>query len=438
MDEKPFWQELIEREKNFYGNNDPLAMHSKLFYVELQGLSESIEVDIDKLRGLGKEQTLKMIFSRVYNFVIFNNDDFSIFDKNMVIYDDTFNACLFTLLCMFLHSTKRIKASTISDYIFNYSPSKYHIKGESKYVDLKYTTKNSPKRNLINADETAMRQYRHRLFKQKSVYTRSTEWSAIPETSKHEWILYFDYITTPDNEGADSNERETLKRIKNLYNGLDDALNSPMDTQYVSRLEDYFDKLWARVEKIKYKDYLKLCKSFLTHIDKNIDYYGINIYRFEKELCLYRITNDVRRLLECKNESEEAAFLDRCIAASGICFPRLYNYFWNFNDLQDIKFYTQTFLLFMNDVVQTGRLILDKFVEDGYLGRNWKTLFLNTINGLVDSVFYDPKKIDYTVESRSQEMFINSILAPVNTRIYEKIKIYHYNTFSSLESDDKI
>lgn len=75
-----------------------------------------------------------------------------------------------------------------------------------------------------------MRQFRHRLFKSRPVDNRRPEWSAIPKSSEHEWQLYFDYV---DADGkADPRLRDILKRIKNLYNGVNTAIHSSKDAGY--------------------------------------------------------------------------------------------------------------------------------------------------------------------------------------------------------------
>ena len=61
--------ELIERAKNFHGKFDPLAVHNKLYYQELQGLCDDIDVCINKFGGSDRDN-LKMIFSRLYKVAL--------------------------------------------------------------------------------------------------------------------------------------------------------------------------------------------------------------------------------------------------------------------------------------------------------------------------------------------------------------------------------
>lgn len=139
---------------------------------------------------------------------------------------------------------------------------------------------------------------------------------------------------------------------------------------------------------------------------------------------LYAVTGEVRHLLECRTEDEEKDILVKSIVLKDIEFPKLYKHFGHFEDVKYVKIYTYTFLKFMDEVVQSSRLVIDKFVEDGLFGEDWENVFLEATNKLAESVLYDPKEIDYSVESRSQEMFIKDISAPVEAQIsiYDQIR----------------
>ncbi len=67
-------------------------------------------------------------------------------------------------------------------------------------------------------------------------------------------------------------------------------------------------------------------------------------------------------------------------------------------------------------VVCFSLLIIDKTREKGYLGDNWKEQFLDIINNMTESVFYNPKDISYTIAPESQEKFEKLLSTP----------IYHY------------
>lgn len=434
--------ELLKRLENFYTKRDTATILDKSFYDELQGLCMQIAVDIQKLRGMSINQTLKMIFSRVYNFVIsFNenylifddemgiNEDYSIFDNNMEIYDDVFNACFFNVLCLFLHHTKRLKALTLRKFIYLHAPEGYYVPTSPNYFDYQSTYKESIKGAGLKSKEDAFRQYRERLFKYRPGHTDTMEWSGIRKYSEHEWILYFLKEDAPEIE-------RTLKRIKNLYKKINEAIESPWDNGYKDRLETAYDKFFSSLEKLQYKSFLELCEFCITHIGKEPTTYGINLYRLERGLRLYRITNDVNQLLECENEEEEVAILDKSIVMQEIVFPKLYEYFGNLSDFKHTCFYSSTFQSFQNKLIIPSLLVIDKFLDDGSLGSNWENLFLETINEMAEIVLYNPENIDYSIKPESQEMFNWDICLPVLKTISYHCTMWKYSQFESDNEDD--
>lgn len=173
-----------------------------------------------------------MIFSRVYDFVISfqahlffcrNDLDYSLFDKDMVVYEDAFNVCYFMSLCQFLYESRRIKGESLRKFIYDHSARKYNEKGSPYYFNYseknrEFIESNSDKpansSNSILKDEAKLRQYRKRLLETRPVYHDSSEWSAIRKVSEHEWKLYFALVNT------DAALKDTEKRIRNLYNEL--------------------------------------------------------------------------------------------------------------------------------------------------------------------------------------------------------------------------
>ncbi len=139
MDMKPFWYELVERAKNFYGDYELFqkqVVGNEAFYRELYNLKEDIIVDSAKVRELNSEQLLKTAFTRVYNFIAKMNDAFLIFDEDTRIHDDVFEACFFTTLGMFIHETKRIKGMSLRTFVYNNSLNYYNEKESSNYFFL--------------------------------------------------------------------------------------------------------------------------------------------------------------------------------------------------------------------------------------------------------------------------------------------------------------
>lgn len=341
---------------------------------------------------------------------------------------------------MFLYDTKRIKGKSLRKFIYEHSPQKYNIRGSSEYFDYEerpreFLESSSDKpevsSDLILGEEARLRQYRKRLLEKRPVYHGSVEWSAMRKVSEHEWTLYFLL------EKADDEIRDTEKRIRNLYKDLNRAFGSKMDEGYIGRLDKAAGKFCSKLEKIQYDRFLNLGNYCLAHINKDATCYGINLYRFEKELRLYRITNDVNRLIECKSEAERERIVEQSIRMDKIVFPKLYEHFCNLPDIDLAQAYANTFWMFMDEVVQSSRLIIDKFVEDGIFGEDWEQLFLETTNELAKAVLYNPSAINYSLTPELQQEFQIYLLEPVDYRI-KREKIRFFQSMPQLESDDEI
>jgi hypothetical protein len=179
------------------------------------------------------------------------------------------------------------------------------------------------------------------------------------------------------------------------------------------KLEVAFKKFLSKQKKIKYEKFLKLQKEILFHISKDKTYYGMNIFRFEKQLRLHIIASEVKCLLECKNEEEENRAIEKTIALNDIYFPKLYQDFSSYDDITYTASCASRFNSLNNVVVSSSRLIIDALIEKEYFGEDWETLFLDTINEMTESVFYNPDEIDYTVTAESQEKFAKILSALV-------------------------
>ena len=418
MDNEFDISELAKREENFYGGRIPSTDEGKKYYAELQELIEQVKDEIGKLDETDdKGNILQLIFSHIYDFVIEYNqkeqkDYYSIFSKDEPIYNDAFEACLFISLCMFLHDSKRIDGMTQQDFVYKYDPRGFNEKESPNYYD---------KENLnYHYDEALdtgnkLRKYRSRLFSFRPVHNTS-EWSSIRKASEHEWKLYYNL------KKADKKIQKTYKDIRNLNNEIEGALNSPEESVFIEELKSAYDKFSCKLKKIKYEDYLQLIKFFLNHICEDKTYYGINLYRLEKELQPFKITNEVNRLLACENGYEKDVALKKFLLLQSIPFPKVYDYIYTQTDESNIIFVPSLFCSFTDQLVQSSRLIIDKFVEDGFWGEDWVDFLLKTVNDLAPSVLYDPESIDCIVTPEFQETFMNYLTYPILIMVNEKIK----------------
>lgn len=151
---------------------------------------------------------------------------------------------------------------------------------------------------------------------------------------------------------------------------------------------------------------------------------------------LYRITSDVNRLLNCDTKTEAERIIDLAIQMNDIIFPQLYEYFGNLPDAMQTQLYANTFWLFMDEVVQSSRLVMDKFVEDGIFGEDWEQFFLETTNKLAETVLYEPSEINDSIVPESQRDFQIYLLAPIDRLLrYEKHQFYMSTSLSGVDDD---
>ena len=428
MDKKPFWYELVERAKNFHGDYELFqkqVVGNEVFYMALYNLKEDIIVDAGKVREFNSKQMLDWIFETVFNFVIRQYIEFKVFHRNKTIYRHVFEACFFTTLCMFIHGTIRIKGVSLRRFLYDTSSNKYNFKGSDDikrskyYFDYDRPEKDSLGFKTIKEEETTLRQMRYRLLSTRATYIKKPEWSAISVDSKIEWA--FMYVLE---ELGNSNKElfDTYKRIGNLYNDINKELScyriDPLDKANYSRLESAYKKFSNKLRKIKYENFVELQKEILLNICKDKSHYGMNMYRFERSLRLINITSEVKGLLDTKDDKEERYRIKKSIILKDIQFPKLHQDFSAFGELEDTALCAGRFLLLMDFVVGSSRLIIDELVELNIFGEDWENLFLDAINDMTERVFYDPAQIEYTITPNSQEKFEKVVAAPVCDILY--------------------
>jgi len=374
---------------------------------------------------MNNDQVLRMIFTHTFYYVTTFNDYYHIFTHDSDIIDDMIEAGFFTTLCMFLYDTRRLKGMSLREFIYNHSTKKYNKKGSKYYYRWdKYTNEYANSNyNSLHYDDQKLRQYRKRLLSSRKTYNHSSEWSAIRKGSEHEWKLYFileDYGS--ENETPENIElHDTAKRIRTIYNDFYNSQKSSNNDVLVA-----YQKFTKKLSKLQYAQVLRLYKFFLEHIQNDPTYYGINLYRFERQCCLYSLTNEVNQLLKCDSNDERENVLRKSAILKDICFPKLYEYFSCIQTYEQMICYTNTYLLFIEDLVRTSRLIIDKFIDSNLFGEHWDAFFLNMINEMAESVLYNPTTIDYSVTTDSQSAFKDIISAPVKRTINYDLQCKSY------------
>jgi hypothetical protein len=211
------------------------------------------------------------------------------------------------------------------------------------------------------------------------------------------------------------------KRIGNLYNDINKELRSPKDEGYQNRLEAAYKRFSSKLRKINYEIFLQLHAEILKHISKNKQYYGVNMYRFERLLRLYNIMEEVDSLLACKDESAERDILRRSIILIDIQFPKVYQSFSVINSAELMSNMAESFSFLYRKVATLSMLVLDYFVEKGRLGDEWEKLLLDTVNEMTEKVFYDPTKIDFKDKPGTQEIFEKVLDAPIRDMVFNTL-----------------
>lgn len=209
--------DFLKRSRNFFytRNEDPEALSaSELNYYSI------FQKQLDEIRALKKEMKsehakidtlLKTVFGNVYSLLTYSNGipQFDPNATNSSLASDSYQACYFMSLCMFLFETRRLKGKSLRRFIYDNSPQKYHIKGTTNYFDFK-NIKREASGQMNLSDETKLRQYQNRLFSLRPVHHPNSEWSAMRKASEHEWTLY--YIV----DNADKDIQRTFWLIRTL------------------------------------------------------------------------------------------------------------------------------------------------------------------------------------------------------------------------------
>lgn len=394
------WNKFIERADNFHWNSKQVKQNmveDRMLLEPICICKDSMIAEMDKSQKQNRKEFLNAFFNEFsykIQFIPFNND--------LPLYDNVYAACYFISLCMFMHNTTRIKGKSIANFITEYSP-------EQNETILSYVT-------------PTFRKQRHRLLSSRPVYDKRPEWSAFSKSSEHEWSFKYKL------EKLESTNRtipDTFKRLGNLYNDVNTVLRDSnlQDSKYDNnKIKEAYKKFTSKLEKIKYQNYLDLVKVVFAHFFENDKYYGINLYRIEKELKPYITTYEVNQLLACKTVDEKNVFLKKSAFLNSICFPKVYN------DLSvlsssDIWKHSLHFNQLMNGVTLVNCLILDELVENGYLGEDWYDFLCSTTKEMAKEIFYDPNDINYTVTPKSQDSFMKIFSAAIQFEIYKKFGI---------------
>jgi len=417
--------ELLKRANNFFidfKSFEREATEDITFYMDLYDLKNQIIIDLNDAKNLDQNQILETVFTTIFDFITEWNDRFPYFKTESPLHSSVYESCFFTSLCMFLNKSKRIKGISLNKFTYDNS-----LKGYNKESSINYCPENFYS-DILTKEGDNLRMARHSRLSNRPVYNIRPQWSAMPPDSVHEWELFFPFHSSDVKEFNLQNDwasqhnlsyeefqiaKDTFKRIGSLYNDINKAVDLEKKDGYEDKVKELYQKFYSKLKKIKYENFLLLQKVLLLYICEDKRYYGINLYRLEKELKPFILINEVNSLSACKDKKEEEEILFKSVIMRNICYPRLYD---NFSPLPlpDIGKLTKKFFSFQDYIVKSSILIIDELIEKGYFNEDWETLICETINKMTESVFYDPKQINYNIATESQEEFMKILLAPVH------------------------
>ena len=386
---KNFRWDIAAFEKQISGNESYLFNFSILKDVILEFSSMPLMSELD-----GKEILQKIAYKLYFTYKA-STSDLILFGNESQCSDNVYKAYFFSVLCSFLNTSKQIKGKTLSDFVKKNHPRKFSDPDSPNYYD----------ETLLEDEIRALRKSRNRLLAHGKVYIKNTQWSAISKDAEHEWAFHFEL------KYAEETVQDVFKRMGNLYNDIDKVLSSPKDDGYTERLKAAYKKFVSKLQKIKYGNYIELIKVILSHIHKDKEYYGLNLYRLERRLQPYKIINEVNDLLACPPGLEDY-ILWMTVILGDTSFPKLYQ---DFSSLpcDKAELYAEEFPGFLQDIVISSCLILAEVVKKGTFGNDWENLFRTVMNELAEDVLYDPSQLDFSIKEGSQEKFEKLLAAPV-------------------------
>ena len=318
-------------------------------------------------------------------------------------------ACAFTGLAMFLHTTNKLPGMKGKDFVLNYF---------QRYKEL------SPIEicNQIDSDVNLLRKYKNNELSRRPVYTKErNEWKLFAQDMLHEWSLY-ELL----NQGPKTALSETFWRFRNLGKPLEkvfpkydteEQLRQAAPAVMAKELDDAYRKYESKLKKIKYENYLDLIKLFLDHLEKDKEFYGNNLYRLEKELFPYILTHQVNQFLRLSDEKEKDIFLTHLYFLDSVTFPRVYEELLQISDYDLICNYLHIFKFIRNHLTPLLSYVLDELVEEDIDG--WMECIKDNVNQRAKMLFYSPDEIDWTVQEGSQEAFETCLSYPVFKKIQD-------------------
>lgn len=397
--------EIAERIKNFRWNSNNFEQkeaESERFFFDLDILKDIVIQfsNLELINRMDRPEALHKIFSQIYRTIRLPGIDRRLFDDYPPLSNSVFEACFFSTLCAYLNSSKRIKGMSLRNFALHYAPGKLDDIESSNFHT-----------NLLDSSSDDLRKARNRMLKNGPTYIKNIRWGAIPKDAIHEWTFFYEL------ESASKDVQVTYKRMGNLFLDVYKALDADKGSDYLNQA---YGKFLSKLRKIKYEKYLDLQREILSHINKDKEYYGLNIYRLERRQMPYAIIGEVKKLSAYKSEDAAATFLMKSAILKDISYPKIREALFAMS-IDDAARYGFEFCSFLQGITVSSCLILDELVEQGILGDDWEKLFISEINKRYKDVLYDSDELDFSITEDPQEQFELLLNAPVFLLLRDKI-----------------
>lgn len=383
------WLKFTNTLNNFYNYSVSLKENENYFkQLDYKGIIAARCMIIDVLleKKYSAHEAIESIFNVCMKILIPESHPFRL---EHCLYENVLQSYIFVALLNFIHDTKRIPASSYRTYVALNSDNEEIIAERHQY---KYRTYFS---NLLNVEADAMRQRDYRLYKKRLFVKNNNPKSSIRKDMEHERLLYYKI------NKFNKTEQNTFKRFHCLYNEINLIING----KYTKSIDEGVKSFQSKLSKLKYENIVKLQQSFIKHINLDKEYYCFNLYRLEKELCVYNLSFEIAQLLSCNNEFMEHDFLLKFHLLNGIEFPNVYNYFFSFHNIDKIMQYSISYRLYKEQIVLIGDIILDECIEKGLFGDNWHKSILEILNEKTEYVLYSPDNIQFNTSPDAQKAF---------------------------------
>jgi len=434
---------FINRLSNFRCDNDAfrrLIIGRSEFFARAYDLKESLKSSVEDAKELNNEQRdelLENIFVQLCELAMSPSDTYEVFDLfveyvpeyfenhgknvedlletigkdpsnatdylNLQVRESIFQACFFRALCVFMEQTRRFDAFSQSEYAYTIHENDSLDIEWASYSEL---TKSRNRRRELKISDTTLaeadrlKQWRARTLSKNRGYVRRSKWDSILLTTIPELSMIHPIVFKEDKF-----KYHSFGRLNTLYSKLHEAIKSPMDDGHNERVHAACNAALAKIKTIKYKNYVEQCKHFLRQIDKNKQFYGITLCRFEMAHSLYSITDQIRIILNATSEDDINDILITSVILKDMYFPKVYEAFKLIEDFEDMHYCVHLFNTLFADVFISGIMILDELIDESYFGEgdSWAAIFFDMINKLSKNVLYSPDDIDYATDFKAKK-----------------------------------